>query len=522
MTKIITTKTIDIEYTEETEKEALQLKELIDNNHQIFHDFFLGLDKISFTNFKDETTLSITSITDLKEQLRERIPAFMADTIPQIEAANNGQAEVMYLKFLLLDKYKTIGQYAPEFASNSEYQMYVNSIFSLAAAVYYMNQNTPEKMVDFIFEFPPTEKEKILTWLNEKHRYELLNLLLDDQYQLIIQAEDEETARDPFMKKYLDSILAAIQTDFISSPIYLYDDINTEMPSLTKDELDQLCVEFFTKIDSSGTWLKKYNDIKTERIVCSKAEDSSIIDWYCVPYGDSFAIIAPLTGTIRDFRSLVHEFAHYITLEPLGNNEIITPSIYEYPSLVLEQEAIKFLEEKGYLKEAVDTLRIERQVWTEENILDVNPVLRYLVKYLNNGPITYEKEQEESLAIISDYESYGNQELMDIISKYIKADYESLTQKIDMQNTFLLQYPDYVVKAYPYVISMYLAKRTEERITDDPTTINRVVETINNIKYETPESIISKLGLQVENINITPPTNPKEYIKKSSPEKQQN
>ena len=513
MIKILPTKAMKIEYPEEKEKEAFQLKELIDSNYHIFHDLFLGIEKISFSGENAPTTINITSNEELKAVLKERLPAFMADTIPQIEAANNGQSEVLYLKFLLLDKYNTVQEYAPEFANNDEYEIYINSLYSLAAAIYYTNQNIPHKMVDFIIEPTNEEKEKIIEWLNERHRYKLLNLLLDDQYQLIIQAEDEDVARDPYLKDNLDSILDAIQTDFINSPIYLQEDIKEKLPSLTKDELDELCMEFFQKIDPSKNWLRKYNEMKTERIVCGNAPDNSNIDWCVVPYGNTLVMVAPLTGTIRDFRSLIHEFAHYISLEDLNQNETISPSIHEFPSIVLETEAIKFLEEKGYSKEDINTLRIERIVWTEENILDVNPVLRYLAKYLKDGPITYEKEKAESENILEQYKSYDNDELIEIISKYVKTDYESLTQKIDIQNTFLLQFPDYVVRAYPYVISMYLAKKTSEKIAAEPSTLYKVVDITNNLKRYTPETIISQLDLPIEKVERAVP---KEYIKKDS------
>lgn len=113
-------------------------------------------------------------------------------------------------------------------------------------------------------------------------------------------------------------------------------------------------------------------------------------------------IFAPLTGTITDFRDLVHELAHLPALANLCEDEYLPQNLVEFPSIYLEYQAIEFLRTKGYSETVIDALYQERNTWTFANLLEVIPVFKLLKNY-NQAPITKETIAKESFIRIREY-----------------------------------------------------------------------------------------------------------------------
>lgn len=479
MSKTIKTKVIEIEYDNNSEQQAHYLEKLINKNYGIFADLFNGLSKISFLPFKNDQTLYIENIDDLKDCVNEMIPDYLENVIPAIMQETNNQAKSLYLKLLLLDNEKIVDRHYPTLTEDKEYEMYINSIYSLAAAIYCKEKNCPEDFTDIIFDLEDN-KIRILSWLYKTASYELLNNLLEEQYQELTISSLEPDEKSQLLNSNLFEMLDLIQEDFNPDKYLNYRRLKYDVSPLTKDELDELCVEFFQKIDPSNTFLNLYNQIKYDRILTVKAKKDNLDNWFCTPSENGYIIVAPMTGTIRDFRSLIHEFTHFIEIHELPSIDMICPSLLEYGSLFMEKEAIKFLEEKKYPQTDIDALRIERQMWTESNTTFALLILQNIKEYLNNGPITSEHDH---------------------------AIYESTIDDVYDLNSYILQNPNGLVNAYPYMISSYFVQKTKERLDEEPTLLPTILEITTNLVNETPESIITKLSLP---ITIKPS---KEYIK---------
>lgn len=515
--KIQSNRVFQIEYDESHQQEALNVAKLITTNLFMISDLFNDLNKISFIGSNEPSTLNINSTADLKKYLSTLIPDFMQKVINQVKEYDQEQYETMLLRILLMHLYKTNGMEIELPTSDEDFSQHVLAVYAIVGVIYHLDKNIPEKYLDFILRLNDDDKTEILLWLNDRNRFKLLNDLLHEQYQILIKFDGDEHVRDSLLQNHLDDIIEIIDRDFALSPISEMTP-NYQHPTLTKEELDALCTEFFKEIDPTGRWLEKYNHYNQDQIVYSKKDESTTIDWcnFCDEDG-RYVVIAPLSGTIADFRDLVHEISHIVSLEQLNDDETISPSLLEYTSIFMELQAIKFLRKKGYSQEVLDTLYIERNIWTAQNTIVVSPILRKLSRYLKDGEISLEQEQAYALEQIGD-PSQLTEEDKQILAQYLPYETEDIQAKCDEYNDFLILHPEAVFKEYPYVIGKYLAVKTMDKEKEDPETLPRVLEIIENLKNENPEDVIEKLGLDVEALSLT--DQQKKYVK--GPKKTEN
>lgn len=503
-------KILQVEYDELTEEEALNLMNIITTNKDIFSDLFSSLTKISFISSNDDSTLKISSMADLKSFLLSVIPAFNEKLNKLLSESDEVTSEAMFLRIMLMNLYKSLGLEIKLPAAKEEFAQQVSSVYAVVASKYYQETATTEDFADYLLNPSSEEQEKILFWLNNRNRFNLLNMLLHDQYQLLIKFDDEEKVSDTLLQNRLDDIISVLEKDFLRTPIRETED-KYSFPPLSKEELNEFCTEFFQEIDPTGKWLEYYKRYHQDQIVyCEKSEEATI-DW-CnfVDKDDNYLIVAPLTGTITDFRDLVHEIGHIVSLEQLQDDDSIPPSLLEFPAIFMEFQAIKFLRKKGYSQEVLDNLYIERTTWTAANCLETLPLLKLLSRYLKNPPLTMEKEQEYSLSMIGDPEKYTDEE-KELLQTAYPFEENLIFEKTDEYNDLLIMHPDLIYRSYPYTIGKYLAVKTMNQAQLDPETLPRVLDIIANLKNENPEEVITKLGLDVEELSQEPKQ--KEYKK---------
>lgn len=513
---MIETQLIPIEYDQDTEEEALSLKRCLENNAPLFQAFLTKYKKITFIDTFDETAISISSIDELKDMMRKSIPNYLETLNEQMfPASNMALMEIACLKLLLADKYKAYESYETLHGENNVFAN-INSIYTILSLRYYQEQETPDKVIDFFFDPTEAEKEKIFTWLNSRRRYDLINHLLEEQYQILIQADNEQTAHDEFLKQNLAQVLKLSEVDFLNGNIILPSKTpEIDLPKLSQDDLDKLCIEFFIKVDPSLKWLKIYNKLKAEnRIVYTKKEQSPQVEWECTFTPETGAeIMAPLDGTIQDFKSFIHEFAHCVSFLSLNKDENVPRSLAEYPSIFFEIYALKFLKDKGYSQEIIDELLRQRSIVTQDNKMDICPTLGYLLQFIEKGPITFESEKEKQEQLFTSIEEDISEDIKQLLEALLSTDGdENVHIKVDAENAFLVQYPIYVSKAYPYIIGKYFATKTFEQVTENPQLIYTVLEITEDLHQETIDSITKKIGLSDEPFTSSENNNP-QYTK---------
>lgn len=508
---MLKTKVIPIEYITKNKKEALRIKEVFDNNAMLFKIFLASYNKLSLKDSDEEATLNINSLDDLKDMTEEIIPKYMEMLHNQVYSEGGEDIETIFLKILLMDSIASNEASNIKLPSEEETGYSINTIYSIVAMDYYKEQNTPEKLLDFIYNPSPEEKTKIFEWLNKKQRYNLLNFLIEEEYQELLSLEKLEN--DPFLRTHLEEVLSLSEVNIFGGLIK-EDKKPLRLPSLTKNELDRMCSEFFIKIDPSLKWLKLYNKLKSERkILYGQKFPDPNSKWGCLQTTDDIVIYAPLDGTLHDFVYMIHEFAHYVTLYMKNEGEYISSAIKEYPPLFFEKCALRFLQEKGYHPKAIAAIDKERALATQTNKTNISPTLRYLNQYLTIGPITFEREKEKMDKIRNAIPEELPAEMKELITALMSTDDENNVHiKIDAENAFLVERAECLYEEYPYIVGTYLATETLKRLDEDPITIFHVLNITENLANETVASVIQKIGLSDDTLT-TPKTNPKQYTK---------
>lgn len=507
---MLQTTVLPIEYDEEHKQEAEQLKELLERNQMLFQMFLTGQKKISFLDIKEEDTIYIESIEALKKLLSNIIPTYMEILHKQVYS-NGNNMDTDLLRMLLVDIISSKEESGIDKTISKDINLNINTIYALVAMSHYND----EELIDFIFNPTGLEKEKIFKLLNAKERYNLMNMLLEEEYQKILELEKLEN--DDYLRTHLEELLELSELD-IEERFKLSKGKESNFPKLTKEELDKLCVEFLIKIDPSLKWLKIYNKLKeNNNILYGEEFPDSCSKWGCVETTEEVYIYAPLEGNISDFMYFIHEFTHCITLMNKEKGECIPSSIQEFPSIFFEKCANSFLREKGYSDETVAALEEQRVIATLGNKSDISPSLRYLIDYLTKGPITFEQEKEKMDRIRNAIPEDLPKEMQELLNNIMSTqDEENVHKKVDVENSFLIEHPDCIFEEYPYIIGYELAEATMFKVSDNPMLIYTVLSITENLTKENYASVMQKLNSSSkENKNKYPI----QYVKKRTPNK---
>ena len=494
-------KIIPIEYDEKNKEEALKIEKMLKKNSLIFHCLFAEVEKITFLESSNLNCIKISNFDDLKAETSHSIPRHIALMINQIMMNSEEPIGVTFLQTMILDKIDGFKNYSLDIVGD-EKESYVNLIYTLAAMGYYFNQETPEKIVDFVYYLPQDEKQKIYTWLKDKHRYDLFNHLLVEQYKILIQENEDYEIHDKFLANNLDKVIQIAQDSYVNNKLYtLQPNQCLDDVKLSKKELNKLFGEFLLKIDPSLKWLKIYNELhKENKIIYEPTTKDNQKEWRCIEKEEGeYYILAPLEGTIRDFRNLTHEFAHYISLIGVKEVDYLQPSIKEFPSLFFEMYISNFLKDKGYSEEIIDHLLEERELWTKHNIEVIEAPLRYLQQSLSEGPITEEVEKQRLKQLNDNIYDGLPENIKSILTKITSPDdEENIHRAVDSENMKLLQEPSCVAAAYPYVVGQYLAKKALDKLSENSITIYTFLEITENLSRETIQTIVNKLDLETD------------------------
>lgn len=485
---MLQTTVLPIRYDGKHKKEAEQLKEILERNQMLFQMFLTGNKEISFLDSDAEETLCIDSISDLKELLSNVIPTYMDMLKRQVYREGGTDVEAVFLKMMLHDIIAS--REDSEIEKDKQLSENINTIYTVVASNYYDN---PQDLINFIFNPTGSEKEKIFKWLNKKERYNLINMLLEDEYQNMLELESIE--HDNYLRTHLEEILELSELDMTERFKYQKDK-KVSLSKLTKKELDNLCIEFFIQIDPSLKWLKIYNKLKeNNNILYGEEFPDPCSKWGCVETTDDVYIYAPLEYDISDFMYFIHEFVHCITLMHKEKGECVPSSIQEFPSIFFERLATSFLRKKGYSDEDVTAIEEQRIKATISNRTDISPSLRYLIDYLTKGKIIYEQEKEKMDRIREAIPDDLPEEMQDLLNALMSTQNEDNVHiKIDAENAFLIEHPNCIFEEYPYIVGYELADATMYKADENQTIIYTMLLITENLTKETYASVCTKLG----------------------------
>lgn len=487
---------ITIEYDEKTKKEALKLKKQIEESPLIFNMILNGYKGISFCD--KEGYFNVAREGNIEATLTSQI-LFVLEREYQKDSAHNSDTdiELAILKYALIEYTDSFELYPIE-------KLPDNMIHYYMAYLKYKKDHNEEQLISFVLSPQKEAKENLFNELHRKHGIALYNFILQEQLQFLLGQKYELPALDVFLVHNINEITALIQDVFTRKLIESGQtkDTKVSLENITFAQYDRLCKEYLIKIDPSLKWLKIY--LASQENGNIKYLKDGVGKWESLNKDGINIINAPLTGTIEDVVSTIHEFSHYIVLENLQEGESIPRTLAEFPSLFFEENIYAFLLEKGYSKEQILTLKNQRKNWTEENSMAVLPYLNYLKEYILEGPLTEEKLKqylsrvcfyiENSYETIQQLPSFSES-----ASLLLESDMQALIDnECLVRNTFLIRKND-VLLEYPYVIGSYLAEVANELSTTDDMVIPDILNYTEQLGSISPRIIFDRFNISLLN-----------------------
>lgn len=195
---------------------------------------------------------------------------------------------------------------------------YIDTVLAFA---YFKEQKDYASLKEYLERKDKKTTSKIEKWLNQKYRYDLLNLLIELQtYSL-----KERVLNIHSLEELKDTVKNILK--FLVEEEYLLMDDEVKTPkeitfSMHQDQINNLCKEFLIEIDPSLDWYQKFIDASTNQTFIYNQTDLKLaflnpqqkdkFQLFEHPDGNWY-INFPANNTIEDSIIMIHEFIHYIT-----------------------------------------------------------------------------------------------------------------------------------------------------------------------------------------------------------------
>lgn len=480
-------------YDKKTKKEALKIRELMEKNPLIFRMILSEYKGISFSD--KEGYLNLQRDGDIEKTLTTEIISALEKEYQKDATSNNDEdIELGILKYALIERTDSFDLYSIE-------KLPENMIYYYMAYLRYKEEHDEDKLLSFILSSEKEEKDALFNKIHQKCGVTLYNLLLQEQLLLLLGKIPGVKPLDIFLVNNIREMTALIQDVFTRKLIESLSEKTPpeELDRLTFEQYDRLCKEYLIRIDPSLKWLKIYLTAQENgNIKYLKPGEGK---WESLNKDGTNIITAPLTGTIEDVVSTIHEFSHYVVLENFQEDEVIPRTLAEFPSLFFEENIYSFLSEKGYSERQIITLKNQRERWTEENSLAVLPYLNYLKEFIIEGPLTEALIQQYlnrvQLSIESSYETMEKQgvNILEPADSLLDSDFQTLiASECLIRNTFLIKKND-VLFEYPYVIGSYLAEVANKQSETDQYVIPDILNSTENLGRISPRIIFDRFNI---------------------------
>lgn len=320
-------------------------------------------------------------------------------------------------------------------------------------------------------EFPHTkitikDNHILFTWLKDKERYSLLNILLKMQINRLM---DTGHLMDPFIVNNINALLE-VMINFIDSwSIEPKKDIT--LSTMDLPSIHRLVQEFLTTVDPSLEWLNLYNDMLNNNKLLVLNDKQSLKQFMesesaCFHSNGNPFIAIELKQNIEDFIAIVHEFMHYISFYNHSRLDIsntlleASPIFYEYYSLL-------FLEQKGFNKDIIQHIKTDRMANTYHLSLHIYDLCNYLKEFIHNEGIVKPKNDNH--------------------------------QTCDRCITQMIVHPDSFFTCYPYIIGNYLALKGIEQIKKGNNILPSMKQMTDDLYAISPNIFFKTVGCDIEN-----------------------
>ena len=394
MIKVI--RDIKVKYDDNTQESAEYLFKVLNNNYDFISDLLPK--KVSLIEDDD-----FTYIKDIESYLHRVIKNIYHTKAVNDIRGNTDFLNNMYYNILLsfYDEKSFYEKELPE--KGSDYYL------SLSAFSYY---DSDDDYVKFILNGNNEDKDVIFKWLRNKCRFNCCERLINSLSDSLE------------IDKNLLNIVIEYNDSFYADN-YLNKSTDTNHSSLSINELESLFQEFLLEIDSTGTWLFQYQNLKNNKLLIftNKDENDESISL------DEDIINIRCSNNILDFLKLTFEFMKYLFEIP----GVTIPSLRDFPAVYYEKIGLDFLISKGYNEDEINNIKI---------------------KYMNNLSRLYVSTKDLLEVLYSDDNTVYNI-LESNNNDYINTSIDNKTIKLIVMN-------DVITNVLSYVIGSSLAYQVLE------------------------------------------------------------
>ena len=491
---ILQTTVTTISYNKNAKDMAFMLKKMIDRNPLIFQMILTEYKGISFTDKRGY--FNILKEGSIEKTLTQKIISVLEQEY-QKDAKDNidREIELAVLKYAIIERTNSFDLYTitklPE-----------NMIYYYMAYLKYKKDLNEHELLATLLNQTKEKQDALFNELHKKQGINLYNLLLQEQVFLLLGLVQGVKPLDIFLANNIKDVTELVYSVFTKKVLEMTQEKKeqVELTKITYQEYDMLCREYLIRIDPSLKWIKLYLSAQEEGNIIYTEEKNA--KWTTYKRDGKNFITAPLRGNIEDVVSTIHEFSHYMSIENMTDNEAIPCTLIEFPSLFFEENVYEFLEEKGISPKEIETLRKQRETWTEENSFAVLPYLNYLKEFITEGPITKAK-----IKAYLDRISLSLEESTEMIGQVSPSDHltedenensnELINAECLIRNNFLIRRND-VLLEYPYVIGTYLASIANELSKSDPLIIPDILNYTESLAQTSPKTILERLDISLK------------------------
>lgn len=527
---------IDIEYHNQVGEYKAKLLLQFFDKHREFYQYFLNrFQKVVIQNNReriDTTEIIINnepssiSLEDLLDQIlspteHNYLHLFLSK-LKEDKQLLSEEAAISLLKCLILEQdvknkkvdfFKYLDLVHGKLINKKLYYQYAMVDLAFEYQCYpmldkYMNHQEEEQIEFEIFKA-----------IHQKYGLSLLNQSLEHQKDLFLEYQQQHEGT--FLEKNLLPLNSLFQ-EKVSSIMVQFQNIEKHTSKqMDQNKILELTLEFLNEIDSTKILAREleknindgniilWNPMDTEQRKVMKEsyfKNVNLDEPACyLEYDEKGVLISsivnvPLTYTLKDVVTIVHEFFHF------HNNQASTKKakehiLNEFSSIYFENLTLEFLKKKGYPKEELPVnFRVMDSLM---NFILISPTIFYLSYYMENGKVEYSylckivnKVRDECLKNCQEL-NLSDQETKEVLIQngvYENIE-ESVIQLIYNLNNILLRWDESIYKGSSYLLGSILAKSAMENGID----VGEILNLSNRMnEIEDPCEVMEKVGIDLE------------------------
>lgn len=483
-------KDIEIWYNEDQSSKIDYIINIISKNYNLFTEVLESVRIISLIPTTDQNVLYVHDFDEFFYNIVDKL--FNNDVTKQSYDIPNIMPS-LYIEILIRKlKNDSSTLFHPNPSISDE------MLDSLVAYKYYEKNGTFLEFVEYLKT--RNKSDLVFDWLKKELRWDAYNYLLSIMVDVIKK-------KDIYLLNNIDSITTIMLIQSKNSAFNMtYENVD-KLPLISLDELEKLFYDFLKYINAPKNWKQMYEDLKSSGRITFEDKVGNIDNSEC--YEDEngvFRLLISTDGTIECFRSIVHEFIHYVSFSKsklVDNNYSIT----EFPSIYFEELSTEFLRSRGYQDNIIDEIINRRKESNLAIYIELSTLYDDILSFTKNGSIERQikiEYAENKLKKIQEVKNAlakilgENREDIDLknlenpitdIPSYADKDCDILTCELIVNGVS-------VMKGYQYLLGTFLANEVLKQSMTDPTTITRMIKVANELGSINLQDILSDFNLQ--------------------------